>query len=80
MIRYDRTIIMIIILITIIIKIIIMIIIITIIMIIIIIIIIIIIRVALSALPVAVQIDKFLHCQTDWQCRNLSIFIVFSVV
>ena len=30
-------------------------------------------RVKLSALPLAVQIDKFLHCQTDWQCRNLSI-------
>ena len=31
------------------------------------------IRVALSALPVAVQIDKFLHCQPVCQCRNLSI-------
>ena len=30
-------------------------------------------REKLSALPLAVQIDKFLHCQTDWQCRNLSI-------
>ena len=30
-------------------------------------------REKLSALPLTVQIDKFLHCQTDWQCRNLSI-------